>query len=107
VNQVHEFVLSNDVVGDGGDRDAHIFPYLHWRPEVEDFKIENGKATITGGDGAVEKHLGSGHFGGGRAYFARILDPFTAHREARTFDLSFFRALGCYKSCVGGPTPGG
>jgi hypothetical protein len=107
VNQVQKFVLSNDGFGDGGNVDAHIFSDLYWRPKVDVFKIENGKATIPGGGGAVEKRLYSGHYSGGRSYFAQIVDQVPAHREAHTVDLSFARALECYKSCVGGPTPGG
>jgi hypothetical protein len=107
VNQVQQFVLNNDGVGDGGDVDVHIFPDSHWRPEVEVFEIKNGKVTISGGDGAVENHLGSGHFGSGRACFARIVDQVPTHSEAHTFDLSVVRAIGCYKTCVGGPMPGG
>jgi hypothetical protein len=107
VNQVQEFVLGNGGAGGGGYVDTHVFPDSQWRPKVKVLKVENGKAPILGGDCAIEEHLGSGHFGCGHAYFARIVDQVPVHSETHIFDLSFVRELRCHTPCVCGHMPGG
>jgi hypothetical protein len=97
MNQVQVFVLDNYGVRDNGDVDAHVFPDAHWRPGVKVFKVKMVKRPFL-----VEMVLGN--FGGGHAYFARIVDQIPAHSEVHTFDLSVVRALGCHTPCIGGPS---
>jgi hypothetical protein len=57
VDQVHEIVLGNDGLGNGGDDNTHVFFAGHGRTQVEIFEVEGGEAGARSGNDAVEENF--------------------------------------------------
>jgi hypothetical protein len=72
-SNVAEFVLGNDLGRDDAQWKAHVFVAIHGGAQVEVADVENSKACIWGGNGAVNETFCRRELGGGCAHIAGIL----------------------------------
>jgi hypothetical protein len=75
--------------GDYGDRDAHVFLFIHWRIQVEILEIACHEAGVRSGDDAVEEKFDGGEVGRLSADIACIFNSIAAKSEADTATVSF------------------
>ena len=74
VNKVVEVVEIDDLLGNGGDVDAHVFWVWQVVVEVVVFDVHGHEECIIGADDAVEEDFGSDHAGGFGADVVWVID---------------------------------
>lgn len=92
MGEAHKLVLFHDAIGNGPERDAHVFVLVHSSVEVEVGDVNAAVGGVVSGEGAVDDKFGSSRVCSGRADVARVVDEVAANGEADTVGSGFLRA---------------
>jgi hypothetical protein len=95
-------VLIDDGLGNGGNRNLHVFFLGHGRAEVEVFYIEGSDTSMRSGNDAVEQNFDGAEVGGWSADFMGVMDEIPTDGKEDAFLLCFVWPFGGYKACIGG-----
>ena len=103
VDNVSEFVLRDDFLGDGVDGDEHVFVIIHWCAKIVVFNIhDQAEPTSTWGrECAVHEYFESCcvcHF---HTQIARVIDEVAANSDACAVRFSFLGMVPADKTGIG------
>ena len=101
VDNVSEFVVRDDFVGDGGDGDEYVFVIIHWCAKIVVFNVQAEPTSTWGGKCAVHKYFESCHVGDFHTQIARVIDEVAANGDACAVRFSFLGTVAADKTCVG------
>ena len=101
VDNVSEFIVCDDFVGDGGDGDEHVFVILHWCAKIVVFNVQAEPMSTWGRKCAVHEYFESCHVGYFHTQIARVIDEVAAYSDACAVRFSFLGTVAADKTCIG------
>ena len=102
VYQVSEFVVCDDFVGDGVDRDEHVLVIIHWCTEIVILYIQTEPTCPRGRECTVDEYFEGGHVGDFHAEVAGVIDEVASHGDSGAVTFSFLWAIAADKSGICG-----
>ena len=101
MDNVMEFVVCDDFVGDGGDGDEHVFVILHWCAKIVVSNAQAEPSSAWGRQCAVHEYFESCHVSYFHTQIGRIIGEVAAYGDACAVRFSFLGMVAADKTCVG------
>ena len=101
VDNVLEFVVHDDFLGDGVDGDEHVFIIIHWCAKIVVFNVQAKPMSTWGRECAVHEYFESCHVGHFHTQIARVIDEVAANGDACVVRFSFLGAVAADKTGMG------
>ena len=100
-DNVLEFVVCDDVMGEGGDGDEHVFVILNLCAKIVVFNVQAEPTSTWGRKCAVHEYLESCHVGYFHTQIARVIDEVAAYGDVCAVRFSFLGTVAADKTCIG------
>ena len=101
VDNVSEFVVHDDFLGDGVDGDEHVFLIIHWCAKIVVFNVQAKPTSTWGRECAVHNYLESCHVGHFHTQIARVINEVAAKGDACAVRFSFLGTVAADKMGIG------
>ena len=101
VDNVSEFVVHDDFLGDGVDGDEHLFVIIHWCAKIVVFNVQAEPMSTWGRECAVHEIFESCHVCHCHTQIARVIDEVAANGDACAVRFSFLGTVAADKTGIG------
>ena len=101
MDNVMEFVVCDDFMGDGGDGDEHVFVILHRCAKIVVFNIQAEPTSTWGRQCAVHEYFESCHVSYFHTQITRVINEVAAYGDACVVRFSFLGTVAADKTCIG------
>ena len=101
MDNVSEFVVHDDFLGDGVDGDEHVFVIIHWCAKIVVFDVQTESTSTWGRECAVHKYFESCHVGPFHTQITSVIDEVATNGDACAVRFSFWGTVAANKTGVG------
>ena len=101
VDNVSEFVVRDDILGDGVDGDEHVFVIIHWCAKIVVFNVQAKPTSTWGRECAVHEYFESCHVDHFHNQIARVIDEVAANSDVCAVRFTFLGMVAADKMGIG------